>query len=217
MVETLYRLGLTTAVVCPGSRSTPLTVALARHRALEAIPILDERSAAFFALGCALRSHLPVVLVCTSGTAGANFFPAVIEAQASHVPLLLLTADRPPELRACASGQTIDQQKLYGSFVNSYAEMAVPDPALLDYARQTMVHTWTKALSPTAGPVHLNCPFRDPLAPVGESAMVALDEAHFFAAVAAPIFHQPAQPLGAEDLWRNWCQTERGVIIAGTA
>ena len=81
MVETLNRLGLTTAIICPGSRSTPLTIALVRHPNIETIPILDERSAAFFALGCAKRLHQPVAIICTSGTAGANFFPAVIEAK----------------------------------------------------------------------------------------------------------------------------------------
>ncbi|MEM7147063.1 MAG: thiamine pyrophosphate-binding protein, partial [Verrucomicrobiota bacterium] len=117
----------------------PLTVALVRHPKIETIPILDERSAAFFALGCAKRLHQPVAIVCTSGTAGANFYPAVIESKESHVPLLIFTADRPPEMRACASGQTIDQQKLFNHFVNGYAEMAVPETKLLSYARQTMV------------------------------------------------------------------------------
>src|SRR5260221_11572648 len=113
LVETLVRSGVQQAVVSPGSRSTPLVVALARHTGLAAIPVLDERSAAFFALGLAKQSGRPVVLVCTSGTAAANFFPAIIEAHESGVSLLVVTADRPPELRACASGQTIDQQKLY--------------------------------------------------------------------------------------------------------
>ncbi|MEO1743114.1 MAG: thiamine pyrophosphate-binding protein, partial [Cyanobacteria bacterium J06629_9] len=109
-VKTLVKLGLKTAVVCPGSRSTPLTYALAVHRDIDTIPILDERSAAFFALGCAKQQGQPVVLVCTSGTAGANFYPAVIEAYESQVPLLVMTADRPPELRDCGAGQAIDQQ-----------------------------------------------------------------------------------------------------------
>jgi 2-succinyl-5-enolpyruvyl-6-hydroxy-3-cyclohexene-1-carboxylate synthase len=96
LAETLSRLGLTTAIVCPGSRSAPLAIAFANHPHIEAIPVLDERSASFFALGIARQSHRPVVLVCTSGTAGANFYPAVIEAKESGVPLLVLTADRPP-------------------------------------------------------------------------------------------------------------------------
>ena len=114
LVETLFRCGVRMAVVWPGSRSTPLTTALARHPGIEAIPVLDERSAAFFALGQSKRTLRPVVLVCTSGTAAANYLPAIVEAHESGVPLIATTADRPPELRDCASGQTIDQQKLYG-------------------------------------------------------------------------------------------------------
>ena len=127
LVETLVQLGLRQAVISPGSRSTPLTFAFARHPQIEAIPVLDERSAAFFALGLAKQAMQPVALVCTSGTAAANFFPAIIEAQESGVPLLVITADRPPEMRECASGQTIDQQKLYGAHVNFYHELAGPE------------------------------------------------------------------------------------------
>ena len=112
LVETLVRCGVEQAVISPGSRSTPLTMALVGHSKIESVPVLDERSASFFALGLARKNSTPVVLVCTSGTAGANYFSAVIEAQESGVPLIVLTADRPPEMRACASGQTIDQQKL---------------------------------------------------------------------------------------------------------
>lgn len=167
-VETLVHLGLTTAVISPGSRSTPLTLALARHPQLVAVPMLDERSASFFALGQAKASGLATVLVCTSGTAGANYFPAVIEAYESQVPLLILTADRPPELRDCASGQTIDQQRLFGRYVQHYRELALPAANLrsLRYLRQVVAHAWQTCYIPIAGPVHLNCPFRDPLAPI---------------------------------------------------
>lgn len=168
LAETLHRLGLTTAVICPGSRSAPLAIALAQHPHLEAIPVLDERSASFFALGLAQQTHRAVILVCTSGTAGANFYPAVIEARESCIPLLILTADRPPELRHCNAGQTIDQQKLYGDAPNWYAELALPtlDLALLAYLRQTVSHAWARSHTPVPGPVHLNLPFRDPLAPL---------------------------------------------------
>jgi len=132
--------------------------------------VLDERSAAFFALGLAKEKQKPVVLVCTSGTAAANYFPAVIEARESGVPLLAITADRPPELRACASGQTIDQQKLFGDYVNFYHELALPETTepLLRYLRQTIVHALQRTLTPVAGPVHLNAPFRDPLPPLAD-------------------------------------------------
>src|SRR5581483_3518076 len=127
LVETLARCGVARAVLSPGSRSAPLIFALARHPRIEAIPVLDERSAAFFALGLAKKTRRPVALVCTSGTAAANFFPAIIEAHESGVPLLVLTADRPPELRDCGANQTIDQIKLYGSAVRWSAEVGVPE------------------------------------------------------------------------------------------
>jgi 2-succinyl-5-enolpyruvyl-6-hydroxy-3-cyclohexene-1-carboxylate synthase len=170
IVETLARCGLQTAIVCPGSRSTPLTIALAHHPDIEAIPVLDERSAAFFALGLALKTGRATAIVCTSGTAGANFFPAVIEAYESRVPLLVLTADRPPELRQCNSGQAIDQLRLFGNYPNWQTELTVPqrDRDLLRYLRQTIVQAWHGCHAPTAGAVHLNCPFRDPLPPLPE-------------------------------------------------
>ncbi|VEP13013.1 2-succinyl-5-enolpyruvyl-6-hydroxy-3-cyclohexene-1-carboxylate synthase [Hyella patelloides LEGE 07179] len=168
LVETLVCLGLKDTVICPGSRSTPLTIAFAKHPQVRTIPILDERSAAFFALGKAKRTHLPVVLVCSSGTAGANFYPAIIEAKETGVPLIVLTADRPPELRHCHAGQTIDQIKLYGNYPNWYTELAIPEAnrEMLCYLRQHIVQAWEKSLFPFRGVVHLNCPFREPLAPI---------------------------------------------------
>ena len=213
IAEVLVRCGVRTAVTCPGSRSTPLTTALARHPALETVPVLDERSAAFFALGCAKRSGLPTVLVCTSGTAVANFLPAVVEAHESGVPLVVLTADRPPELRDCASGQTIDQQKIFGGFVGFYHEMAVPEASVarLRYARQTVAHACRRALSPHGGPVHLNAPFRDPLAPLADAAaepLRALLTESFFAHLGA----EP--PSRGSGVWTP-PTTQRGVIVAG--
>lgn len=214
VAETLVRCGVRQAVVSPGSRSTPLTIAFARHPELEAIPVLDERSAAFFALGLARQCRRPVALVCTSGTAAANYLPAVIEARESGVPLLVITADRPPELRACAAGQAIDQQKLYGGYVNFYHELAVPEAnlRLLAYLRQTIAQACAQTLRPESGPVHLNAPFRDPLAPVeNETAKplaAALDEG-FFAHLAA------VQPVAVAPLAWVPPVTGRGLIIAG--
>ena len=166
-MEVLARLGVESVVVSPGSRSTPLTVAAARNPKLEAISILDERSAGFFALGLAKRTHKPVVLVCTSGSAVVNYHPAVLEASMSGVPLLLLTADRPAELRDCFSGQTIDQVKIFGDSVRAFHEMALPEKSsgMLAYLRQTLVHAVNRSLQGNGGPVHLNFPFRDPLPP----------------------------------------------------
>lgn len=214
VAETLVRCGVRQAVVSPGSRSTPLTIAFAAHPELEAIPVLDERSAAFFALGLARQAGRPVALVCTSGTAAANYLPAVIEAHESGVPLLVITADRPPELRACAAGQAIDQQKLYGGHVNFYHELAVPEPnlRLLAYLRQTIAQACTQTLRPEPGPVHLNAPFRDPLAPVeNDSAKPlasALDEA-FFAHL------MPVAPVAPAPVAWVPPVTGRGLIIAG--
>ena len=226
LVETLVRLGLKTAVVSPGSRSTPLTVALAAHPEVEAIPILDERSAAFFALGLAKRSGLPTLLLCTSGTAGANYYPAIIEARESRVPLLVITADRPPQLRHCGSGQTIDQQKLFGDFPNWYAELALPRPqlALLAYLRQTLVQAWRRTLGPSPGPVHLNCPLEDPLAPVEDNSVEGLrdclDHRFWLGLEANP---EISSRVAVTDLsWLlNWLvarsSCDRGLIIAGPA
>lgn len=171
-MEVLCRLGVTTVVTSPGSRSTPLTVAAVRHAKLEALTILDERSASFFALGLAKRTHRPVALVCTSGSAVANYLPAVVEASMSGTPLLLLTADRPPELQDCNSGQTIDQLKIFGSYVRQFHNLALPELDLLAYLRQRLVHAVGQSLLPTPGPVHLNFPFRDPLAPELEAAPI---------------------------------------------
>jgi len=179
LVETLARCGVVQAVISPGSRSTALTMALVRHAKIETLPVLDERSAAFFALGLSRQHHRPTLLVCTSGTAGANYFPAVIEAQESGVPLIVITADRPPEMRECSSGQTIDQQKLFGSHVNWYHELAVPEAKLerLGYLRQTVAHAVERSRLPEPGPVHLNAPFRDPLAPTEDGLAIKLKDA----------------------------------------
>ncbi len=167
MARTLANLGLRHVTVSPGSRSTPLAAAFAEQTGLEVTVALDERAAAFHALGVAKATRRPAALLCTSGTAAANYLPAVVEARLSGVPLLVLTADRPPELRECRSGQTIRQPGLYGSHVVWEAELAVPegDLALLRHARQTLVDAWQRAQGPVAGPVHLNLPFRDPLPP----------------------------------------------------
>ncbi len=216
LAETLARSGVRAAVVSPGSRSTPLAFAFARHGGIEAIPVLDERSAAFYALGMAKRELRPVALLCTSGTAGANYFPAVIEAQESGVPLIVITADRPPEMRGCASGQTIDQERLYGSHVNLYHELAVPEAnlPLLRYLRQSVAHAVERSLAPFAGPVHLNAPFRDPLVPAQdagstEAFAAGVDWEGFFAHVAPP------RPVAAVSQVPVLPHAVRGVLVAG--
>jgi len=222
LTETLKRLGLNCVVICPGSRSTPLVVAFVQQIPdIEAISILDERSAAFFALGRAKATGVPVALVCTSGTAGANFYPAIIEAQESRVPLLVFTSDRPQELRNCHSGQTIDQVKLYSNYPNWQAELAIPSPdiKMLAYLRQTVIHAWERCQIPTPGPVHLNIPFRDPLAPIPHGINLRglhskFHPEEFFSGIAKntlPIPHSPF-PIPQE-----WLQSQEGIIIAGVA
>lgn len=173
--EELARCGVRQAVLSPGSRSTPLALALWREEKIETTVIVDERAAAFFALGAAQASGAPVAILCTSGTAAANFHPAVCEADHSAVPLLVLTADRPPELRGIGAGQAIDQLKLYGESVRWFCEVgthAADDDGLLHF-RSTACRAFAAARGePRPGPVHLNFPFREPLAPLPEDGAV---------------------------------------------
>ncbi|MFO1450457.1 MAG: 2-succinyl-5-enolpyruvyl-6-hydroxy-3-cyclohexene-1-carboxylic-acid synthase [Opitutaceae bacterium] len=216
LVETLVHLGLRQAVVSPGSRSTPLTLALVAHPAVECIPVLDERSAGFFALGLAKQTFRPVVLVCTSGTAAANYYPAVIEAHESGSPLLVLTADRPPEMRACNSGQTIDQQKLFGDYVRWQHELCVPEATneRLRYLRQTLMNAWERSMGAFPGPVHLNVPFRDPLVPRKGEPLLEVDlgdEQAFFSHL------RPESASRTPSTFWLRPTTSRGLIVAGAA
>ena len=167
LADELASAGVDAVCVSPGSRSTPLTVAFARHDDVRVLSHLDERSSAYFALGRARRSGKVTPLVCTSGTAAANYHPAVIEASQSRVPMLVLTADRPPELRGSGANQTIDQEKLYGDAVRWYRDVAEPDaaPRKLRSLRTTAARAVARATGTPAGPVHLNLPFRKPLEP----------------------------------------------------
>jgi 2-succinyl-5-enolpyruvyl-6-hydroxy-3-cyclohexene-1-carboxylate synthase len=176
LADELARCGLREVVIAPGSRSAPLAMAfdeLDRAGRVRLHVRIDERSASFTALGLAKASGRPVAVVCTSGTAAANFHPAVIEADESAVPLLLLTADRPPELRGTGASQTVDQIKLYGSAVRWYAESGVPERigGMAGYWRSLAGRAWAHAagaLGTLPGPVHLNIPLRDPLVPDAE-------------------------------------------------
>jgi 2-succinyl-5-enolpyruvyl-6-hydroxy-3-cyclohexene-1-carboxylate synthase len=222
LVDTLEHLGVSLAVVCPGSRSTPLAVAFAQATKIVAIPVLDERSAAFFALGHGKRTGQPAVVLCTSGTAAANFYPAVIEARESRVPLLVLTADRPPELRDCHSGQTIDQLKLYGNYPNWQAEIAVPIVELLTYLQQTITYAWERTLIPHGGAVHLNLPFRDPLSPVTQPEILALAEQISLKFPDVPAITGGASEAIDSKSILNWIipaawSEQRGLIVAGIA
>jgi len=161
----LHASGVDHVAVSPGSRSTPLTVAADLTPGLNVSVHLDERSGGFFALGLARASTRPVALVCTSGTAAANYLPAVVEAFHSGVPLLVLTADRPPELRGRGAPQTIDQVGLYGSHLRLGLESPVAGTEPPDAAVALAAEIVDRARFPIPGPVHLNCPLREPLEP----------------------------------------------------
>ncbi|HET6908554.1 MAG TPA: 2-succinyl-5-enolpyruvyl-6-hydroxy-3-cyclohexene-1-carboxylic-acid synthase [Mycobacteriales bacterium] len=218
VVDELARHGIRDAVLSPGSRSTPLALALAGDERIRLHVRIDERSTAFTALGLARVSGLPVPVLCTSGTAAAEFTPAVLEADQGRVPLLVLTADRPPELRGVGANQTIDQIKLYGDAVRWFHELGVPEarPDAVRYWRSTIsqaVATATGA-SGAPGPVHVNLPLREPLVPVDDG-------------IGFPF------PLDGRDVQRPWSEhkrvaptlptdvhdllvaAQRGVIVAG--
>lgn len=204
-VEELAANGLAAVCIAPGSRSTPLALAFAAQPDVTIYRHLDERSAGFFALGLAKATRRPVALVCTSGTAAANFHPAIIEAFYSYVPLLVLTADRPAELRGSGANQTIDQIKMYGDHVRWSVEVPTPQDdapeVVLRHLRTLAARAYTTADGLTRGPVHLNFPFRKPLEP-GE---VSTDG------------RGTPQPIPTVDQARSFTHIQRGRMIAGTS
>ena len=226
LVDELARGGVEAVVVSPGSRSTPLVTAVEEHDDLHVFSVLDERSAAYFALGRARRTGEVTPLICTSGTAAANYHPAVIEADRGRVPLLLLTADRPPELRDSGANQTVDQEKLYGDAVRWYADLPEPeaDERTLRSLRTTVGRALAEATGTPSGPVHLNCPFRKPLEPTPVPGDVPADLDPL--AVAGrdggrPVVTTTAgvPQLDRADLGRvaEALSVERGLIVAGPA
>lgn len=222
--EELARCGLRHAVLSPGSRSTPLALALWREPAIEVTVIVDERSAAFFALGAAQASGTPVAILCTSGTAAANLHPAICEADHAAVPLLALTADRPPELRGVGAGQAIDQLKLYGDSVRWFCEVGThtaDDDGLLHY-RSTACRAFAAARGePRPGPVHLNLAWREPLAPLrAEGAVTATDPLALAGrderplTAVTPFDAEPSQFL-LDEVAKHIDEARSGVIVAG--
>ena len=222
LVEELVRNGVTTFFVAPGSRSTPLTVAVARHPGAESVLHVDERGNAFAALGYGRATQTPGAWITTSGTAVANGLPAVVEASVDGVPLLLLTADRPPELRETGANQTIDQVKIFGDYVRWQVDVPPPtddiDPA---YVLTTADQALHRAVCAPAGPVHLNCQFRKPLEPVEEASTGAVPSAvKEWARSTTPYTDYPtpvATPSNAdlEALAADLQGTDRGLVVAG--
>jgi 2-succinyl-5-enolpyruvyl-6-hydroxy-3-cyclohexene-1-carboxylate synthase len=202
LVEALWSSGVRRAVVSPGSRSAPLALALAGRAGLSVQVVLDERVAGFVALGMARASGAPVVLLCTSGSAGAHYLPAVIEASHSRVPLVILTADRPPELHHVGAGQTVDQQRLFGGFARWFVDLGVPGPAApLRRLRGLVAQAVDAAVGASPGPVQINVPMREPLWSPGVSAVWR-----------APA-EAPAEAVSA--LWGRIEAARRGVLVCG--
>jgi 2-succinyl-5-enolpyruvyl-6-hydroxy-3-cyclohexene-1-carboxylate synthase len=217
-VDELVCSGVRHFCVCPGSRSTPLALMIARHPAAKLWMHIDERSAAFFGLGLAKTLREPVVLVCTSGTAAANFMPAVVEAFCARIPLVVLTADRPHELRDVGAPQTINQINLFGTHVKWFVDLAEPDaaPAMLRYTRTVADRAVALACRGPAGPVHINCPYREPLLPDPAAALAAPEartEARPYVAVSAGV-RAPDAAL-VTTLAADLNALPRGLIICG--
>jgi 2-succinyl-5-enolpyruvyl-6-hydroxy-3-cyclohexene-1-carboxylate synthase len=222
LVDEWVRAGVTHAVVCPGSRSTPLAVALAGHGALTVHVRLDERSAAFTALGIGAATGRPALVVTTSGTAAVELHPAVVEADLSGVPLIACTADRPPELRDVGAPQTIDQTHLFGRSVRWFADPGVPTPATRGTWRSLASRAVAEACEGSGGPgpVHLNLPFREPLlgdpAAAGGVAPGRSGGRPWHQVVASPS-STPAGWLRSAVDEGLLSSARRGVIVAGAA
>ena len=223
LVEELVRNGVTFFCLSPGSRSTPLAAAVAAHEGTTDVVHFDERGAAYHALGYAKATGKPAALVCTSGTAAANYMPAVVEASASYVPLVVLTADRPPELLDCGANQAIDQHRLYGGYVRWSATVPCPDLAIDPTVLLTTVDQAVyRAVRGPRGPVHLNCMFREPLAPTPDGLAMEgyLDSLTRWLAGDAPYtaWHLPKVSLSSEAqgaFIQTVTDAERGWLVVG--
>ena len=225
LVDELVAAGVNAVVVSPGSRSTPLTMAAARNDDCRVFSQLDERSAAYFALGRARRTGQVTPLICTSGTAAANYHPAVMEANNARVPLLALTADRPPELRDSGANQTADQEKLYGDAVRFYKDL--PEPAPNERALRSLRTTVSRAVATSegadSGPVHLNVPFKKPLEPtrVAGDVPTDLDPSAEVGRDGPYVDVTPGAPEPGDDelrlLANELSDVNRGLIVAGPA
>ena len=196
--------GVGHVAISPGSRSTPLAVAADSTEGLETSMHIDERSGSYFALGLAKATSKPVILICTSGTAAANYFPAVVEAFYSGVPLIVITADRPPELQNRGAPQTIDQIELYGKHVRSFFQSEVPSDSTQNEALLLASEAFKQSLKPSPGPVHINCPLREPLEPSNTP----------FPKVAAIEISDKEEKVNASDLER-FIEYEKGLIVVG--
>ena len=208
LVDEWVRLGVAHAVVSPGSRSTPMAIALASNSKIALHVFHDERSASFAALGIGLQSGSPAVLLCTSGTAAAQFFAAVIEANYAHVPLLVCTADRPPELQGVGAPQTINQTNLYGTFVRKFVDVGLADDAKSSKWRTIARDAFSATVGVNRGPCHVNLPFREPL--VGVAGTLPVADSHSPVRMSADVATASERKKLSLAL-----RAERGIIIAG--
>ncbi len=215
-VHELARAGVQPARACPGSRSTPLAIKLAQHPRIKLWMHLDERSAAYFGIGLARATRQPVVLLATSGTAAANFMPAVVEASLGRVPLIVLTADRPHELRDVGAAQTIDQLRLYGEHARWFIDLPEPEltPEHVRLVRTVAGRAFGTARREPAGPVHVNWPFREPLVPEPTPGQWGARAGQRpYVAVESGVLSPSAELTGA--LERALAATQKGVIVCG--
>ncbi|HET6776730.1 MAG TPA: 2-succinyl-5-enolpyruvyl-6-hydroxy-3-cyclohexene-1-carboxylic-acid synthase [Actinomycetota bacterium] len=213
LVDGLVSQGLEHACISPGSRSTPLAVALSRHPDVSVHVHLDERSSAFFGLGMAKATERPVAVACTSGTAAANLFPAVVEASMSRTPLVLLTADRPPELHGVGANQTIDQRELFGGYVKRFVDTGVPgeQPDVSHWFAVGLAATDVARRHPP-GPAHVNLPFREPLTPSADDIQIG----HDLLSSGRGRAGARTRRTDVEALAEQMKGVERGVLFAGS-
>lgn len=223
IAEELERAGITDACISPGSRSSAIVTGILRARGIKPWVVLDERSAGFFALGMARASERPVIVTCTSGTAAANYLPAVVEASLSQIPLIVLTADRPAEARDNRSAQTIDQVGIFGSHVRWSVDALTPSPSVdLDsYYRTVACRAAAVAVQPPAGPVHLNLPMREPLIDVEEEAAALRADPSLSATPRRPPlvrihpWHPELSRGSIENIASQLAECARGLIVCG--
>ncbi|MBI2743155.1 MAG: 2-succinyl-5-enolpyruvyl-6-hydroxy-3-cyclohexene-1-carboxylic-acid synthase [Chlamydiales bacterium] len=210
LVDQLVRQGVRHFSLSPGSRSTPLAIAIAEHPEVSATVHFDERGTGFHALGCSKASGAPTAIVVTSGTAVGNLLPAVMEASHAQIPLILLTADRPPELRDNGSNQVADQVKIFGSYVRWYAELPCPTSEITDaYLGTTVAQAVFRSLNSPKGPVHLNCMFREPLSAEAAPEKILMSSTHY----------EQVEPVPSSKTLKSWAELlsveERGLILCG--
>ena len=210
-VETMKNAGVVDVVICPGSRSTPLAYAFAKSEGFQFYRQIDERSAGFFALGIAKSKKAPVVLLCTSGTAAANFFPAIVEAYYARIPLIIVTADRPHELREVGAPQAIDQIHLFGKHVKWSVDFPIPEEngEILPFIERHIHRAVSSAKALPMGPVHINAPFREPL-------LIEMEQPLPNTQVQVSEIGQLVPSEGFTDWYKELLQTEeKGLLLVG--